>query len=426
MFKLPELERAQRARAISLLIARLFASAASTTLVPYLVLLLTSRFGLSALAAALLAALVFVGGRLFARPLGVLADRKPDAPLLPACLVAGGVAALLFLFDGTQSSIAAAATACIGLSLSSTAFMVLLRAHIARSFPAEALSSLASASSSMFNVGMFVGAAIGGYCLDRLGWVSLVAASATLHAAAALIVVAATADPNRTMTQAPGAKSALKKATQSQTGSLAGSALMSFVLASATLGYFTTTVSVSLVMYMQRAFGDGSLASWFYSAQSLALMFLLPGIGVAIGRFAPAVLYRMYFGGLGLLAVGYCLFALVPSAHPIPAIGVLALFFCASQCLAIPSADPLLTQLFGTGNSGRLFGTTTSAAAAGGMLACLVNGLALDRLPPEQLGWLWSVPGVLGCVVLAAAAVLGSRVLPRGLPNQAVPSTLAS
>ncbi len=398
---------AVRRRALALLCARLLASAGTTMIVPYLVLLLTREMGLSALSAAMFGSLVFVGGRLVARPMGILADRLPRMQLMPACLGCGGGAVLVFSLDPSSMSFAAAAMACVGLSLSSTAFMILLRAHFARSFPRACLTQLCSVSSSVFNIGIFAGAAIGGYCLDSLGAGSMATMSALLQWTAAAAVYIATRHDEASETgrngRAPAGSAAL--------ADLQGRTIAPFVMASVVLGYLTTTVSVNLALYAAVVFGNGALASLFFSTQSLALMVLLPWMGVVAARAGRDGLYRMYFAGLVVLALGYCVFAAVPVSWPASSIGALAFFFCLSQCLAIPSTDPLLTQLFGNASSGRLFGTTTSAAAGGGMLACALNGLGMDRMAAASLYWLWLAPGLIGICILLGAAAWGVRML---------------
>ncbi|MFT3665945.1 MFS transporter [Piscinibacter sp.] len=397
MFRCSDFTREQQSQVALLLALRFMASAASLLVVPYLMLMLTRDMALSAMAAAVIASLVFVAGRLFASPIGRMADRWPRRRLMPVTLLAGAFSAGLLAWSPKHAGLSAAVPACIGLSIAGAAFQLLNRTHIARSFPKGGLTRVYSGSSAAYNLGMLAGTAAGGLWAFSRDGAGLPEAAALAYLAAALLALLLAPVP-------AGADDATTHGSTARNLPVPrGPALRAFAVAAGVLGYLSTTVYLSLAIYCARVFGHSAYTSVFFVAQSAALIVALPVIGVRIKAHPPEQLAQLYFGGLLLAAVGFTAFSLVPADHGAIASGVLAVFFCVSQCLAIPSADSLLAATFDHQVLGRVFGTTISGGAVGNALACLVNGVALDQLDTEQLYWLWATPGVVGGIVLLVA-----------------------
>jgi MFS family permease len=392
-----------------MLAARWIASTASTMVTPYLVLILHDSAGMSLPAATMAASLVFVGGRLFARPLGQLADRYPQAPLMTACLLTSAASTALLAHVRGPYLVILGALACVGLSLSGASFTVMLRAHIGRRFDKELLTTLYSWSSVAFNLGMVVGASMAGLCMQFHMTGSIIAFASTLHVVAAGLILCFTARPSgdrRAVAPTPGSVDPHSRV-------VAAGVLGIFASASGVLGYLATNISLSLAVYADRFMGNAALASLFFSTQSLALIVLLPVAGAAARRFRRQLLFRLYFGGLFMAAVGYCVFGLLHAAPAGLAISALAICFCVSQLMAMPTADPLMSAFCDKQALGRAMGTTTSAGAVGSALACLCSGLALALTPPHWMWLLWTVPGLLSAVILAFLYRVGRQLVHR-------------
>ncbi|HSI50346.1 MAG TPA: MFS transporter [Ideonella sp.] len=395
--------------AAAVLASRLLVSAAAMMVTPFLVVHLTRELGLAPFVAVLLASAVVIGGRLFARPLGVLVDRRPGIGPAFASLLCCAMATTLLL--GLDSAVGTwlAATACICLSVASTTFTLAVRTHVARSFDLRHLPMVYATSSVAFNLGMFVGSALAGWLLHReLGaWAIGCAVGAYLLGACALLVLRSprsdsSTGPSKTSTSEKSSSSRRSEAKSDTASTLPPIVLGPFAWTYTAIGYLTNTVTLLLAAYCATVFGSAALASVFYSSQSLALVAVLPLMGWLLRRPTLGILATLYFGGQLLAALGFVVFGAIGTAGP--AIGVLSVAFCLSQALSVPTADPLLAKLVGRGSVGQVFGTTMSANARGALAACVVNAAALQWLPHERLGLAWVVPGGVALVVVAVAA----------------------
>lgn len=385
--------------ATAVLSARLLASAAAMMVTPFLVVHLTRELGLAPIVAVLLASVIVIGGRLFARPLGAFVDRWPG-PVLPfASLLGCAAATALLLALDSAAGMALAVVACAGTSVAATTFNLAVRAHVARLFDPRHLPLVYAASSVAFNLGMFGGAALAGWLLHLgLGaWTVGSAVAAYGLAAAALMV----ARRGRTADAMPAEAPVKRGATPVDSPPLPAIVLGPFAWTYAAIGYLTSTVTLLLAAYCTTVLGSTALASVFYSSQSLALVAGLPVVGWLLRRASTGVMAALYFTGQLLAALGFIAFGALPSAGL--AVGVLSAAFCLSQALSVPTADPLLASLVGKGNVGRVFGATTSAAAAGALVACFANAAALQWLPPDRLWLAWALPGTIASAVVAGA-----------------------
>jgi hypothetical protein len=382
--------------------ARFLASAAGFMISPYLVVRFTSELNLSPLHAVVLASFVLVGGRLFAKPVGILADKWQGLWPAVGSLTLAAVSTWQLHFIMTRFGVEFATVACVGLSLSGASLTIFIRAHLARAFPRQQLTVIYSASSVSFNLGMFFGAAASGWMLRGGTANALIPLSAALYvlSSALIAVLACATKPQATRGRSPQAAEgdSASRAQPRQESEVRREivSLGPFRLSYAITGYLTTSVTLCLAVYCERVFGAISLASVFFSSQSIALVVLLPLVGASIRKLATVSLALMYFLGVLTITAAVLIFGMMPARLSMAAIAVLSVGFCMSQALSIPTADPLLSRIFGGHGIGRVFGSTTSAAAIGSVVACFSNAVALDVLSADRLDMMWVCPGAVG------------------------------
>ena len=405
----------------AVLATRFLASAASMMVAPYLVVRFTQVLRLQPYQAVLLASVVVIGGRLFSKPVGAYADRYPGVALSLLSLVGAAVSTALLLLVGEASNLAVAALACIGLSLSGATFTLTVRAFIVRIFSKGYLTLVVATSSVIFNLGMFAGATAAGLLLHAgQSNAMIVSAVACYLLAACVLGLSARSEKSSVVHSTGGSLSegASVPSPDHSQSQLPRAALEALSLTYSTTGFLVTTVSLALAAYCAQSLGSAELASIFYSTQSLALVAALPLAGLLTRDAGVRTLGRLYFLGQLFAALGFVGFGLAPNSVPLMAVGVLALAFGLSQMLSIPTADPLLSRLFGRERTGKIFGAMTSASAKGALVACGVNAATLQWLAPSLKWMMWAVPGVVAAIFVGIAAIRWFKVLPSLEPPQ--------
>lgn len=189
-----------------------------------------------------------------------------------------------------------------------------------------------------------------------------------------------------------------------------------YVLASATLGAFTSTVmatsvNVALPTLVTAFDAPFALVQWVVLSYLLATASLLPIAGRLADMFGKRTLF---LGGFATFGVGSLLCALAP--------GVVSLIMFrtvqgAASAVLTALGLAIIADVFPAGERGRAIGVNGAVLSVGIVLGPTLGGFLVE------VGWPWVF--LFGVPVAAAGFLLGHRFVPRYAPAAPLPFDLA-
>ncbi|MFW5898968.1 MAG: MFS transporter, partial [Jiangellaceae bacterium] len=189
-----------------------------------------------------------------------------------------------------------------------------------------------------------------------------------------------------------------------------------YVLASATLGAFTSTVmatsvNVALPTLVTAFDAPFALVQWVVLSYLLATASLLPIAGRLADMFGKRTLF---LAGFATFAVGSLLCALAPGVVPLIAFRTVQ---GAASAVLTALGLAIITDVFPAGERGRAIGVNGAVLSVGIVLGPTLGGFLVE------VGWPWVF--LFGVPVAAAGFLLGRRFVPRYAPAAPQPFDLA-
>lgn len=387
----------------AVLASRVFGSSAYYSLFPYLLLILTGRFGLGVWGAGVVVALMLLASRLLAVPAGRLIDRKgPGLFILGSNLASVAAIAGLMLIPAEATGAVVLLLLVRGAMASGqgVAYQVLIRRRSDEASMVKSYAHLGIAA----NLGVIIGPLAASQARSEAVaalWMPL-----AFHVVSAILALGI----GREAEEAPAGSAAIA----ADPGKAAGRGLsIPFLLAYAMQWVLLQQIILSLAYFCTRILGDGQLSGLFFALQGALIVPTLYIAGRYLGVVGEGRRALVFILGCVVLAASYLVFGMLAPGFPLYSILVFAIILTAAEALSVPIGDAYIA------NSGppRSLGSTFSLTAllqSCGMAAGAILGAGLIAYL-EGIGRMdlfWQICGGAGLLVFASAALAASAARP--------------
>ncbi len=384
----------------TILLCRVFSTAASTGLVPFLVFTLTGHFRISKGTAVLAVGLILLLPRFFGDTVG----RTVDLWGAHRVLVASGVACAL-AYAGLaviEASSSLGMVICLAiLGIANVGILISYRAFIGKFADDKNLTIRFSWLSTAFNLGYVLGASFAGTLIAIGSYKDVFVAGATLSLISVVLIGPALKRYSKTSLAAPKFRPPPELQREGR------ASLRPYLFNVAITALLLQLIILTVAFYFDEIHDSAALVAVFFSFQSLALIFTLPLTGAAFREANTKNLYRSFVLATVILAGGVTAFTLVPPHNGVLAVIVLAIVTTLSQAIAMPTSDATITKLAGREQLGLAMGRAANASAIGSAIGMALAAIVMEfSHNPDQLRALWFAAGA--CVLLASVFLLFS------------------
>ncbi len=383
-------------------LVRVLDGAAFSSVMPFILLHLTKTFGHSASYAGMLLGAQSMVPVFAGIALGVAMTKIERRLALLVSMAALAIASLWIMTGAGGGAGLWMAFVLSGLAFSGSriAFSSSVPDYLAKEECAQGYALLHSSA----NVGMALGPVLSGYWVARENYQYALLVPVGLYALSALTVwlgLPKGSQQDLTQKQVPTIKNVL---------STLGAPGLALVLSIVGIYSFYCVQAqadlVGLAKYFVDYFGSTQATSFYWTLQSLAIVFVVPLSGRWMKGWQIRPMFIAFACGAALFACGPLSLAFFGPQSLSWAFVSLMLLSIVGESLFVPPFGALLVNLTGTQNAGVIFGLTNTAmslaravgASVGGLL--LGKAIAMNHLPFYWIGF--------GAIVLTAFAVFGT------------------
>lgn len=356
--------------------ARLLEGAAFSSLMPFVLLHFTRTLGLTPVSSGAILSVREIMPVFTGVAAGWLVGRSGCRSLLGGSLLLLALATFAWMagVGGTPALWVAAAIS----GMATSAVRVGFSSSVADLTTKEASSQVFAMLHSSANVGFAMGPLLNAYWVQREDYSRAFLVPIVLYLIAAGLVVAGIGgDVGRTERapeQGDSATAALRQY---------GAFGLAFIIAVMIVIFFNgirlQANLIGLGKYFVDYFHSTRATSLYWTAESLAVVALVPFGGRWMTGWALRSLFTAFVAGMALIAAAFCSLGYFGPAALGPAFTVLVVLSVIGECLCVPAYGALLVNLFGSRKAGLAFGLSSTVAAIGMSTGASLGGALLER-----------------------------------------------
>lgn len=384
----------------AILASRVFGSSAYYSLFPYLLLILTERFGLGVWGAGVVVALMLLVSRLLAVPAGRLIDRHGPGPFILGSNLAsmGAITGLILIPpDAIEAVILLLLVRGAMASGQGVAYQVLIRR---RSDEASLVKNYAHLGIAA-NLGVIIGPLAASYG----GSASVVPLLLPLvfHTASAFLALGIGTEQE----PAPATGGEAEPATNMEAGP---GLSVPFLAAYAVQWVLLQQIILSLAYFCTNVMRDERLSGFFFALQGALIIPTLYVAGRYLGLVGEKRRALIFILGCVILAASYLIFGTLALAFPLYSIIALAVILTAAEALSVPIGDAYIASSGRARSLGSTFSLIALLQSVGMALGSILGaGLIAYLEGTGQMRLFWQIWGAAGLAFFLAAAIAAMR-----------------
>jgi MFS family permease len=392
----------------AILTSRVFASSAYYSLFPYLLLILTDRFGLGVWGAGVVVALMLLVSRLLAVPAGRLIDRRGPAPFILGsnlASMAAIVGLVLIPADATEAVILLLLVRGAMASGQGVAYQVVIRRRSDQASMVKRYAHLGIAAN--------LGVIIGPIAASQAGSISVapLLLPMVFHAVSAILALGIGREDGRG--DAPGADAAADAPEDAGPG-----LSMPFLVAYAMQWVLLQQIILSLAYFCANVLRDGQLSGLFFALQGALIVPTLYVAGRYLGLVGGSRRPMLFILGCTLLAGSYLVFGTLALASPLYAIIAFAIVLTAAEALSVPIGDAYVASSGRPGSLGSTFSLIALLQSLGMAAGSILGAGLIGYLGGTgRMNLFWQIWGAAGLLVFAPAALAALARPPANAPS---------
>ncbi|HYJ83580.1 MAG TPA: MFS transporter [Allosphingosinicella sp.] len=391
----------------AILASRAFGASAYYSLFPFLLVLLTGRFGLGLWGSGVVVALMLLASRLLAVPAGRLIDRHGAGPFILGSNLAsmGAVLGLILIPpDATAAVILLLLLRGAMASGQGVAYQVLMHQRSDRGALVRSYANLGIAA----NLGVIIGPLAASYAGPiQVAPLLLPLLFHGLSAALALGIGGG---------RRPLAEQEAEPVHQANPNA-AGGLSRPFLIAYFVQWVLLQQIILSLAYFCTRVMGNDNLGGVFFALQGALIIPTLYVAGRHLSRVGEDRRVSIFILGCLVLAASYLAFGALAPALPLYSIVLFAIILTAAEALSVPIGDAYIASSGRTGALGSTFSLVALLQSAGMAAGSLLGaGLIASLEGAGALAWFWQTCGAVGLVFFIPAGIVALRARPAAAP----------
>lgn len=382
--------------------SRVFGSSAYYSLFPYLLLILTERFGLGVWGAGVVVALMLLVSRLLAVPAGRLIDRHGPGLFILGSNLASMAAIIALVLIPPDAVVAVILLLLVRGAMASgqgVAYQVLIRR---RSHEASLVNSYAHLGIAA-NLGVIIGPLAASY--GGSASVAPLLLPIAFHAASAVLAIgiAGEKDP------APAADGDADAGPPREVGMGQGLSIP-FLAAYAVQWVLLQQIILSLAYFCTNVMREERLSGVFFALQGALIIPTLYVAGRYLGLISEKRRAFVFILGCIVLALSYLVFGTLALAFPFYSIVAFAVILTVAEALSVPIGDAYIASSARVGSLGSAFSLIALLQSVGMAVGSIMGaGLIAYLEGTGRMNLFWQVCGAAGLVIFLAAAFAAVR-----------------